>query len=98
MIQPILFDIPVAKPAKRKPDSILSQNMQLGALHAPGGASAFAAGCQCPRCDNHYGDGLFRHDGTDYYVLSTACPLHGHLVQHGGTGGFGWPNEEENHD
>lgn len=72
----------------------ISQNMQLGALHAPGSQSAIERGCGCPRTDNRNGTGLFRHDGVTYYVMAVACPLHGHLVEHEGTGDFGWPNEE----
>jgi hypothetical protein len=73
----------------------ISQNMQLGALHAPGSAAAIATGCQCPCYDNRHGAGLFRHDGITYYVMSVDCPLHGHLVENEGQGDFGWPNLEE---
>lgn len=73
----------------------ISQNMQLGACLDPGSASAYAAGCQCPRRDNHHGDGMFRHDRIDYYVLATDCPLHGHLVEYPDISDFGWPNEED---
>lgn len=42
----------------------------------PGSNKAIAAGCTCPRVDNHYGHG-FVLDGELCFVQNSECPLHG---------------------
>lgn len=42
----------------------------------PGSNKAIAAGCTCPRIDNHYGYG-FMINGERCFVHDSECPLHG---------------------
>ena len=42
----------------------------------PGSNAAIAAGCTCPRIDNHYGYG-FVVNGEQCFWRDGKCPLHG---------------------
>jgi hypothetical protein len=42
----------------------------------PGSNVAVAAGCTCPRIDNHYGEGRPLNGGRKF-IMSEDCPLHG---------------------
>ena len=42
----------------------------------PGSNLAIAAGCTCPRIDNHYGNGVTVF-GEKQFIYSADCPLHG---------------------
>lgn len=42
----------------------------------PGSPEALAAGCKCPRMDNHDGRGIPSEDGPLFWI-NEACPLHG---------------------
>ena len=41
----------------------------------PGSPEAMAAGCKCPRIDNHNGAGWMGKEGI--FVMNSECPLHG---------------------
>jgi len=42
----------------------------------PGSNAAIAAGCTCPRIDNHYGHGILIA-GEYFFFRDSECPLHG---------------------
>lgn len=42
----------------------------------PGSNKAIAAGCTCPRIDNHYGYGILIA-GEHVFFRDSECPLHG---------------------
>ena len=42
----------------------------------PGSNKAIAAGCTCPRIDNHYGLGIVIA-GEHVFFRDSECPLHG---------------------
>ena len=41
----------------------------------PGSDEAIEQGCKCAVLDNNHGDGYM---GTDRFVVTATCPLHGH--------------------
>lgn len=44
----------------------------------PGSPEAVAAGCTCPRLDNHHGAGSGHKDkdGSPLYWINERCPIH----------------------
>lgn len=54
----------------------MNNNRRDGGL-APGSAEAASKGCTCPRETNRHGQGMYRHEGIDYFLMADNCPLHG---------------------
>ncbi len=48
----------------------------------PGSPEAVEQGCECPRSDNHHGEG-FPYPGIENNVfwINEECPVHTHIIE-----------------